>query len=204
MKRRPLMQSRSSSKTVLRRSRPRGAFPCLLVFLLAALAASPAAAQSLDMGLSVRPTSIRADLWFRWNKEQELVSSLQQGMEARIVFTLRLYQRRRGVIPFLGDKLILETHVARSAFWDFLDRTFVVESDDGSRAAYPTAAELLQGFLTVRNFPVSTVLPSSGEERYVTARARLEPVRLMPPLTIVTLAGAAASYTTPWERRDAK
>lgn len=198
------MPSNNSSKTASRRSRPGGARPRALVLLLAALAASPAAAQSLDMGLRVHPDNIRADLWFRWNKEQELVSSLQQGMEARIVFTLRLYQRRRGIIPFLGDKLILETHVARSAFWDFLDRTFVVESDDGSRAVYPTAAELLDGFFTVRNFTVSAFPPGSGGERYVTARARLEPVRLMPPLTIVTLAGAAASYTTPWERRDAQ
>jgi hypothetical protein len=178
--------------------------PSILLVLLVALSASPAAAQSLDLGLRVRHDGIRADLWFRWNKEQELVSSLQQGMEARIVFTLRLYQRRRGFIPFLGDKLLSETHVARSAFWDFLDRKFVVESDDGTRAAYATAPQLLVGFFSLKDFPLSPLPPRAGESRYVTARARLEPVRLMPPLTIVTLAGAAVSYTTPWERRNAQ
>ena len=173
----------------------------LLVLLATLVVPAPAAAQSLDMGVRVGSDGIRADLWFRWNKEQELVSSLQQGMEARIVFTLRLYQRRRGILPFLGDKLLVETRIARSAFWDFLDRKFVVESDDGSRVAYTNAPELLLGFFSLRDYAISQLPPRPGEQRYVSARARLEPVRLMPPLTIVTLAGAAASYTTPWERR---
>jgi len=38
---------------------------------------------------------------------------------------------------------------------------------------------------------------------YVTARAQFEPVRLMPPLTLIGLAGAAANVATPWVRRDA-
>ncbi|MGO9409323.1 MAG: DUF4390 domain-containing protein [Spirochaetia bacterium] len=176
----------------------------MLLVLLAALGAAPSWAQSLDLGVSVRPDGIHASLWFRWNKEQELVSSLQNGMEARIVFTLRVYQRRGGLFPFLGDKLLTETSVARSAFWDFLDRKFVVESDDGSRTAYTSAPDLLLGFLSLADFPVSRLAPREGDRQYVSARARLEPVRLMPPLTIVTLAGAAASYTTPWEKRNAQ
>jgi len=168
------------------------------------LGATPTGAQSLDLSLSVRPDAIRANLWFRWNKEQELVSSLQNGMEARIVFTLRVYQRRGGFIPFLGDKLLAERRVERSAFWDFLDRRFVVESEDGSRTDYTSAPDLLFGFFSLHDFPVLRLPAGSEEQRYVTARARLEPVRLMPPLTIVTLAGAAASYTTPWQRREAQ
>ncbi len=125
-------------------------------------------------------------------------------MEARIVFTLRVYQRRRGFLPFFRDRLLVETTLARSAFWDFLDRTFVVESDDGTRAVYQSAPELLLGFFSLTDVRVPLAAPRRGEARYVTARARLEPVRLMPPLTIVTLAGAAASYTTPWERQEAQ
>jgi hypothetical protein len=30
----------------------------------------------------------------------------------------------------------------------------------------------------------------------------LEPVRLMPPLTLVALIGTAAAYATPWIRSD--
>ena len=125
-------------------------------------------------------------------------------MEARIVFTLRVYQRRTGLLPLFRDRLLSETRVARSAFWDFLDGKFIVESDDGSRASYTSSPELLMGFFSLMDYPVLRFPPSQGESRYVTARARLEPVRLMPPLTIVTLAGEAASYTTRWERRTAQ
>jgi hypothetical protein len=37
---------------------------------------------------------------------------------------------------------------------------------------------------------------------YAIARAQFEPVRLMPPLTLVVLAGAAATSTTPWTRKE--
>ena len=198
------MPSSCSSKTALRRSSGRAVLPVLLFVLALGAPAATAAAQSLDMGVTVRPDGIRADLSFHWNKEADLLSSLRDGMEARIVFTLRVYQKRSGFLPFFRDRLLGETRVARSAFWDFLDRKFVVESDDGTRAAYTNTQDLLRGFFSLSDFPVASPPPRPGELRYVTARARLEPVRLMPPLTIVTLAGEAASYTTPWERRDAR
>ncbi len=178
--------------------------PILALLLLAAGGAS-AAAQSLSLGVvSSRADGIRASLAFHWNKENDLVTSLRDGMEARIVFTLRVYQKRSGFLPFPRDRVLVETTVARSAFWDFLDRTFVVESDDGTRRVFPSAPELLRGFFTLSDYPLLRTPPVPGELRYVTARARLEPVRLMPPLTIVTLAGAAASYTTAWERQEAR
>jgi hypothetical protein len=199
------MPYKNSSKTASRRSRA-AVRAGLLILVLAALtvSAAPAPAQSLDLGVTSRSDGIRASLLFRWNKNNELVTSLRDGMEARIVFTLRVYQRRGGFLPFLRDRLMAETTVARSAFWDFLDRTFVVESDDGTRSVFQTAPDLLQGFFSLTDFLVLRSPPHHGEMRYVTARARLEPVRLMPPLTIVTLAGAAASYTTAWERKDAQ
>ena len=194
------MPSRSFSKAASRKNNAR-VFGAFLTFT-AALIATPVAGQSLTLEASSGPQGIRATVSFQWNKESELVSSVRDGMEARIVFTLRVYQKNAGFLPFLRDKLLKETRVARSAFWDFLDRKFVVESDDGTRSNYDSPSDLLSGFLSLRDFPLSRLPARPGEQRYVTARALLEPVRLMPPLTIVTLAGAAATYTTPWERRD--
>ncbi len=197
------MPSSSCSRTASRRSDgPALVVPLLLALLC--LSPAPAAAQSLDLDVRAGADGIRTSLVLRWAKQEDLVTSLRDGMEARIVFTLRVYQKRRGLLPFLGDRLVVETTVARSAFWDFLDRTFVVESDDGTRAVYPSAPDLLNGFFSLTDFLLLRVPDSPGEQRYVTARARLEPVRLMAPLTIVSLAGAAASYTTPWARQEAR
>ncbi len=154
-----MMPSKSFSKVDSRRSEARAFLPVLPV-LLALLAATPVSAQFLDLGLNVRPDGISANVSFRWNKEADLVNSLRDGMEARIVFTLRVYQRKSGFLPFLRDRLLGETSVARSAFWDFLDGKFVVESDDGSRAAYTSAQELLTGFLSLTDFPVFRLPPA--------------------------------------------
>lgn len=193
---------KSSSRTGSRRSKAaRGC--CLLLFLLAAGAAA-ADAQSLGLGVTSGAEGIRVSLAFHWNKENDLVTSLRDGMESRIVFTLRVWEKRSGFLPLFRDRVILETTVARSAFWDFLDKTFVVESDDGARAVFQNGPDLLRGFFTLTDYPLLHAPSRPGQLRYVTARARLEPVRLMPPLTIVTLAGAAASYTTAWERQEAQ
>ncbi|HVO40117.1 MAG TPA: hypothetical protein VMV03_13895 [Spirochaetia bacterium] len=198
------MPSSSFFRTASKRSDGRIARAGAVVVLAAlALAGVPrAAAQSLDLAVTVREDTVRASLSFSWNREAALIASLRDGLESRVVFTLRVYQKRSGFLPFPRDRLLSETVIARSAYWDFLDRKFVVEADDGVRTAYEGPNELLRAFLSVKDYPVyrGWALPRT---RYVSARAHIEPVRLMPPLTIVSLAGTAASYTTPWKREEA-
>ncbi len=206
------MPSSSFSRTDSRRSDRPAATLLRAAVLAAALSATLAGAPCLgaqDLSLSVRtlPQTILASVSFQWNRQSELVSSLRDGLESRVVFTLRVYQKRQGFLPFPRDRLLSETVLARSAFWDFLDARFVVESDDGTRTVYADADDLLRGLFSVRDLPVyhgpGNVLPSC----YVSARAHIEPVRLMPPLTIVSMAGVAgtaAAYTTPWQRKEVK
>jgi hypothetical protein len=146
---------------------------------------------------------LSASVSFRWNRLGELVSSLRAGMESRITFTLRLYERRRSLLPFRRDRLLIEKSLERSAFWDFLDGSFVVESESDARMSFASAEDLLQGFLTLSGVSLSEVPHASSPRFYVTARALFEPVRLMPPLTLVGLVGRAATATTPWASREA-
>jgi hypothetical protein len=125
---------------------------------------------------------------------QELVSSLRQGLESRITFTARVYEKRRGILPLTGDRMLAERKVAHSAFWDFLDGRFVVESDTRAQVSYASVDDLLKGFFTLSDLPLYPLSPGPPGALYVMARAQFEPVRLMPPLTLVT---------SPWTRRDA-
>jgi hypothetical protein len=86
------------------------------------------------------------------------------------------------------------------AYRDILTQMFVVDEDGGTRRSYATTGELLAAFFSVDALALAR--PAGGRPFYVAARAQLEPLRLMPPLTLVTLAGAAA-YATPWMRSDA-
>jgi hypothetical protein len=133
---------------------------------------------------------------------EELVSSLRQGLESRITFTARVYERRHGLLPFRGDRMLAERRVSHSAFWDFLDERFVVETDTGTRVSFGSVDELLRGFFTLSAIPLYNGRAPRAA-LYVMARAQFEPVRLMPPLTLVSIVGRAATYTSPWARRDA-
>ena len=131
-----------------------------------------------------------------------MAAALRQGLESRITFTVRLYEKRRPVLFLAPDHLLVERTVSRSAFWDFLDDRFVVESDTGARVSYASAEELLGDFLSVEEMFLYPVPRNAHRDLYATARAQFEPVRLMPPLTLVSLVGRAAALVTPWVRKD--
>lgn len=193
------MPSRSFSTTVLKKSR--AALVGGLV-LLAALAARPAAAQTVDLAVSAGRGGVTANVLFHWPRTPELVDSLRKGLESRITFTVRLYQKRRRGFFFSQDRLLAERVVVRSVFWDYLDGVFVVEQDGARPTTYTDPDLLIDGF-----FGLQQVLPYPATEldlrrASVSARAQFEPVRLMPPLTLVGLVGAAATVATPWARRS--
>jgi hypothetical protein len=181
----------------LRRSSAGRALFALAVMLAAP--PSPASAQKLECVLSTAAGVTAARLSYACARPAELVASLRSGLESRVTFTVRLWERR----GLLGDRRLAERSVSRGAYWDFLDERFVVEAEDGTRSYYDTPEALLDGFLSLEMAPLAAGLRPGARPAYVTARAVLEPVRLMPPLTVVVWAGAAAAESTPWIRREA-
>ncbi|HET6486190.1 MAG TPA: hypothetical protein VFH83_07205 [Spirochaetia bacterium] len=157
----------------------------------------------MDLTVSRRSGALHAGVRFHGGPVDALAGSLRDGLESRITFTIRLYERR--AVPFLfgSDRLVMERTVVRSALWDFLDQSFVVESDTGTRSSYATVDALLEGFFTLPDMVLPAPASSQGPRRYVVARAQFEPVALAPPLSLVTLVGAAATDTTPWARQEA-
>jgi len=202
MKQRPSTPSRSFSTVDSRKNRSRLLSLAALSFLLAA-APARGPAQAIELSVAPRGGILAASLSFRWARAEEVVSSLRRGLESRITFTLRLYEKRRPAFSFAGDRLIAERTVVRSAFWDFLDQVFVVEGEDGAQKTYTEPAELLRGFFAVDEVFGFDMAAAARRRLYVSARAQFEPVRLMPPLTLIGLTGAAATVATPWVRRDA-
>lgn len=169
--------------------------------LLLALVAVPLrAAPMLSVSAVARGGTLVASLTFRWDPPDELLASLQGGLESRIVFTARLYEKRAGLLAFRADRLVSQATVVRTAYRDILTQMFVVDEEGAAPRSYATTRELIAALFSV---PGLTFTDPAAARRgsYVAARAQLEPVRLMPPLTLVTLAGVAA-YATPWARSD--
>jgi hypothetical protein len=150
---------------------------------------------------------VRADLTFSAGGADGPASALRDGLESRISFTLRFYESRPGIAGIFGDTLLAERTVVRAAFYDFFERRFVVEQD-GMRTSWADEAGFLATFFTLRDIELAPTAgsraaagPGGGASRYVAARAQYDPVRLSPPLTILTLFGVAARHSTPWVRQ---
>ncbi len=208
MRRRLWTRSRSCSTTVSRRNRGAfgaksgGAFgargiaaACVLLLAVAARGGG----QEIELSTVAQDGLVTAHLAFRGVPPGDLIESLHKGLESRITFSMRLYEKRRPAFAFAGDRIVAQKIVARSVFWDFLDKVYVVAQDGDGQIVYRDPRELLEGFFTLEETLSSS--PARGR-LYVTARAQFEPVRLMPPLTLVSKVGAAANVTTPWSRRD--
>ncbi len=198
-----MTRSRSSSRDASRRSEARGAARAALAagFALLLSAAPLRAAPTLAVSAAERGGALVASLQFRWDQPQELIASLLGGLESRIVFTVRLYEKRTGLFAFRGDRVLSQLTIVRTAHRDILTQTYVVEEEGQPSGSFATIDALLAAFFAVPG--VSFPPPGAGRGgAYVAARAQLEPVRLMPPLTLVTLAGAGA-YATPWVRSAA-
>jgi len=201
MKRLPSMPSRSFSTIVSRRSRSLGAAAVLCLLVLAP--AARCRAQAIELSVFPRGGFLSASLSFRWARADEVIESLRKGLESRITFTIRLYEKRRPAFSFAGDRLLSQRTVTRSAFWDFLDRAFVVEEEGSPQKTYAEPGELIRGFFALDEVFGLDMAAAGRRRLYVTARAQFEPVRLMPPLTLIGLAGAASNVSTPWVQRDA-
>jgi hypothetical protein len=140
---------------------------------------------------------------FSWDRQAELLATLRDGLESRITFSFRAFERGTGLLAILGDRLLGERTLTRSAYFDILDATYIVEEDGGARSASSDLDALVAGFFTADRVSVpAPVQAGRAAACYVAARVHFEPVRLMPPLTIVSLAGAAVSHTTPWVRAE--
>jgi hypothetical protein len=180
---------------------PRRVLGAAAALLLLAPAAA-VSAQAIELSVVPRGGILSASLSFRWSHTDDVIDSLRKGLESRITFITRLYERRRPAFSFAGDRLLSERKIVRSAFWDFLDQVFVVDEEGGRQRTYAEPGDLIRGFFALdQAFTLDAAAARRG--LYVSARAQFEPVRLMPPLTLVGLAGAAANVTTPWVRRDA-
>jgi hypothetical protein len=162
------------------------------VTLPAALPAAPV------LSVTTRDTGggLAARLSLAWDRPEELLASLEDGLESRIVFSARLSERRPGVLALFGDRVVAQARVVRRAYRDILSQRFVIDEDGRDRRSFATVEALLAALFTVDDlrFPVPV-----GPGASVAARVQVEPIRLMPPLSVVALAGAVV-FATPWVR----
>jgi hypothetical protein len=129
---------------------------------------------------------------------RRLLAALSQGLESTITFELRLYRRTTGLRALLGDRLLAQRSVGRRASMDLIDGRYILLDEGGETRAFAAPEDFVRDFVALRALPLGwRAEPGS----YLAARARVEYVRLEPPLHIVALFRPNA-VVTDWSRVD--
>lgn len=162
-------------------------------------AAAAAGAQRLEATLRVEREQLAVDARILDADVARILSALRDGLESRVTFQFRVYERPRGLRSVIGDRLIGERRVTHSGSMDFFDRRYVLESDVAGVASFAEPEDFMLRFLGIGALVLAGTEP--GGRAYVLGRARVDYVTLDPPLSIIALF-RPTSTTTGWIRLE--
>ena len=85
---------------------------------------------------------------------------------------------------------------------ELFDRRFVILEDEGSRTEFRDEESFVRGFFSVEGCDLGELGGGEPGRRYVLARIRYSPVRLVPPLNIVSLFTGRTAVVTRWAEAE--
>ena len=117
----------------------------------------------------------------------EVLTSLDDGLEAEIFFQFRLYEKAKGLFAFLGDKLTIEKQPYYRARKNFYDNTYVIIHSDGSETGHKSSEEFVDHFLRIESYELADFATPAEKGYYLRSRIRLNHAKLVPPLNLIYL-----------------
>ena len=161
----------------------------------ARLSCAPALA---TLRVVVVDSQVGVSLDYRDPRREQVLKALEEGLTAEIQFQLRLYRRQPGLLRFLGDRLIVERRIAQTARYDSFEGRYRIRRQDRELAAYSEPGEALEAFCSLSDFPLADLSKEEPGEYYVAVRARLTPVKMVAPLSLITLFLPRLAFSSPW------
>jgi hypothetical protein len=166
--------------------------------LLLLLAPVVAFAQETRLDAELRGGKVYGSVEYLNTHSQDVLASLWDGLRAEIIFQLRLYRRNRGILSFLGDRLVVERQVGKIALFDFYENRYKILKGDVVTGEYAAEVEFLDAFFSLSPTEIGEIEAWNERDYYVLARVRMMPVKLIAPLNIITLFSSETVFTTPW------
>ena len=154
-------------------------------FLVLSLAAYRVPAQELLLESSLEADRLFITAELDCDCGSTVQGHLDDGMEAGIVFQVRLYEETRGFSSLWGGRIIEERIVTYSGRKDPFERTYILTTGTGDTRTYRDGESFIDGFFTMENSAFS--IPSADRKYYLLARVHLDPVKLVPPLNLIAL-----------------
>jgi hypothetical protein len=135
-------------------------------------------------------------------ERQEVLETLNEGLKAQIIFSIKLYERSEGLCAFLGDRLVEEYNLSTVAYRDFFTEEYVIESWRGEKICIKEAEQFFTIFFSLKDFSIQGIEEAEAYRYYVLVRVQLDSVKLIPPFTILSFLPFGGRCTSPWVRME--
>ena len=154
-----------------------------------------------SIGASAEGTTIFFSFKVETYQESQIIESLLDGHRSEIHYEFRVFRKATGLRKLFGDRVIEQEETMYIARWDALDESFVVLVDETAEFVFADAAEFLDFFLSVNNRRM--YIPHSlHDDDYLLCRWIIQPIKLVPPLTLMTLIKSDLQTISPWQLTD--
>ena len=128
---------------------------------------------------------------------------LEEGLKTEISYQFRLYRRDKSFFSFLGDKVIAEKKIIKTAYLDIYERVFIIEVNEEKKVLL-YEEDFLRSFFKAEDVQIGRLSSRESKEHYVLARISFSPVRLVPPLNMISLLYKKTAVVTRWTEAEIK
>lgn len=127
-----------------------------------------------------------------------IVESLVAGHRSEVRYEIRVLRRVTGLRRILGDVLVHQEEISYVARWDALDELFVVQIDGAEERTFTEKEPFFAFFLSLMNHRIN-IGEEITPESYLLCRSRIQPIKLVPPLTLMTLIRSDLQTISDWK-----
>jgi hypothetical protein len=133
--------------------------------------------------------------------KSKIIDSLLGGHRSEVRYEFRLLREAKGLGKIFGDRLIHEDELSYVARWDAFEENYVVVIDGSVEKTFDDREGFLDFFLAVKN---RTMRIATGliDGDYLLCRWSIQPVKLVPPLTLMTIFKSDLQVISSWKQTD--
>ena len=153
----------------------------------------------LDISIKPKEKDVLISARLIMENPELVLDAIREGLRSKILFQFRLYKKNRGILSFLGNKLIAETEVQYIGYYDLFKQRYMIKRDVEDYSVYIAEGDFLTNFLEIEDCVLSHDEYFNTEDFYVLGKIRLDSVLLVPPLNIITLFSSDGVITSQWQ-----
>lgn len=158
-------------------------------------------AQSTKQSFELNAGHLRATISVSNPPATRIIDSLHDGLESEIQYNVRVYERTGGLLGILGDKLVGDFERTYRATWDEFGSEFVVTRKGSAKKRIKSANAFLSAFFHLHGARTGIRL-KPPHHYYVLSSVRIQIVKLVPPLTMISPFLSHREIDTPWVKTE--